>query len=81
MCGLDWGFTTCGIRGRGFMVGQTTLKVALNKVVKHEKTCFDNQHVLIPFAFDTFSFLISEIVDLLHRVQMSCIIMSFLLGP
>jgi len=38
-------------------------------VVKHEKTCFDNQHAFIPFAFDTFGFLAPEVVDLLHRVQ------------
>jgi len=38
-------------------------------VVKHEKTYSDNQHAFIPFAFDTFGFLASEIVDLLHRIQ------------
>jgi hypothetical protein len=36
-----------------FTVGQASLKVASNKVAKHEKICFDNQHVFIPFAFDT----------------------------
>jgi hypothetical protein len=40
-----------------FTVGQTTLKDAPRKVVKHEKTCSDNQHVFIPFDFDTFGFL------------------------
>jgi len=40
-----------------FMVGQTTLKVALSKVGKHEKTCSDNQHVFISFVFDIFGFI------------------------
>lgn len=58
MCELDWGFTTYRIRD------------ASRKVVKHEKTCYDNQHILfIPFDFDTFGFLAPEVVDLLHRVQ------------
>ena len=52
-----------------FMVGQAALKVASSKMVKHEKACSDNQHVFIPFAFDTFGFLAPEAVDLLHRVQ------------
>jgi len=52
-----------------FTVGQATLKVASSKVAKHEKTCSDNQHTFIPFAFDTFDFLAPEAVDLLHRVQ------------
>jgi len=34
-----------------------------------EKTCYDNQHVYISFVFDTFDFLIPNVVDLLHRVQ------------
>ena len=52
-----------------FTVGQTVLKVASNKVAKHEKPCSDNQHAFIPFAFDTFGFLAPEVVDFLHRVQ------------
>jgi len=48
---------------------QTTLKAASSKVVKHEKSCSDNQHVFISFAFDTFGFLTPEGVDLLLRVQ------------
>jgi len=55
---------------RAFTVGQTCLKAASSKEAKHEKACSDNQHIFIPFAFDTFSFLTSEVVDLLHRVQM-----------
>jgi len=52
-----------------FTVGQAALKAASSKVAKHEKTCSDNQHAFIPFAFDTFGFLAPEVVDLLHRVQ------------
>jgi hypothetical protein len=58
-----------GLGVRPFTVGQSALKAALSKVAKHEKACSDNQHVFIPFAFDTFGFLAPEVVDLLHRVQ------------
>jgi hypothetical protein len=37
---LIWSFL---IRGtKRFTIGQTTLKVVSNKLVKHEKWCFDN---------------------------------------
>jgi hypothetical protein len=52
-----------------FTVGQEALKAASCKVAKHEKTCFDNQHVFILFAFDTFSFLAPEAVSFLQRIQ------------
>ncbi|GKB81617.1 hypothetical protein Tco_0948512 [Tanacetum coccineum] len=58
-----------GLSSRIFTVGQAALKAASGKVTKHEKACIDNQHVFIPFAFDTFSFLASEAVELLSRVQ------------
>jgi len=58
-----------GLDVRSFTLGQAALKAASNKVVKHEKTCSDNQHTFIPFAFDTFCLLTPEDVDLLHRVQ------------
>ncbi|GJW15934.1 hypothetical protein Tco_0020067, partial [Tanacetum coccineum] len=45
------------------------LKAASCKGTKHEKACIENQHVIIPFAFDTFGFLASEAVKLLNRVQ------------
>jgi hypothetical protein len=48
---------------------QTTHKAASSKMAKYEKTCFDNQHVFIPFAFDTFGFITPEDVSLLERVQ------------
>jgi hypothetical protein len=50
-------------------VRQTAFKAALNKVAKHEKTCFENQYIFILFAFDTFDFLVSDVVDLLQRVH------------
>ncbi|GKE72707.1 hypothetical protein Tco_1534748 [Tanacetum coccineum] len=58
-----------GLSSRGFTVGHATLKVASCKVAKHEKACIENQHVFIPFAFDTFGFLAPEAVELLTRVQ------------
>ncbi|GKE15197.1 hypothetical protein Tco_1422774 [Tanacetum coccineum] len=58
-----------GLSSRGFTVGQAALKAASCKVAKHEKTCIKNQHVFIPFAFDTFDLLAPEAVELLTRVQ------------
>jgi hypothetical protein len=45
-----------------FTVGQTALKAASSKMVKHEKACSDNQHVFILFVIDTFGFLAPEFV-------------------
>jgi hypothetical protein len=58
-----------GLGVEDFIVGRTTLKAASNKMVKHEKVCSDNQHVFIPFAFDTFGFLAPKAIHLLKRVQ------------
>ncbi|PNY11632.1 auxilin-like protein [Trifolium pratense] len=58
-----------GLTNEDFTVGQAALKVASSKVAKHERACFENQHVFIPFAFDTFGFLALEAVDVLKRVQ------------
>ena len=58
-----------GLRDRGFVMGQAALKAESGKVVKHEKACLDNQHVFLPFAFDTFGFLAPEAVKFLSRVQ------------
>jgi hypothetical protein len=44
-------------------------KLLQTKWSKHEKTCSDNQHAFISFAFDTFGFLAPNVVDLLQRVQ------------
>jgi hypothetical protein len=52
-----------------FIVGRAALKAASSKMTKHEKACSDNQHVFIPFAFDTFGFLAPEAVNLLKRIQ------------
>jgi hypothetical protein len=58
-----------GLRVGDFIVGRASLKAASSKTVKHEKTCSNNQHAFIRFAFDTFGFLKSEPVDLLKRVK------------
>jgi hypothetical protein len=60
---------------RDFNVGRTVLKTASNKMTKYEKVCSDNQYAFIPSVFDTFGFLEPEVVDLLKRVQRSCIVM------
>ncbi|KAK2411257.1 hypothetical protein QL285_046551 [Trifolium repens] len=62
-------FPLVGLGVGDFTVGQTVLKAASSKMVKHENACSDNQHVFIPFAFDTFDFLAPEAVDLLKRIQ------------
>nr|GEV28212.1 hypothetical protein [Tanacetum cinerariifolium] len=58
-----------GLSSRGFTAGRATLKAASGKVTKYEKACIENQHVFIPFAFDTFGFLAPDAMDLLSRVQ------------
>ncbi|GKE12295.1 hypothetical protein Tco_1415846 [Tanacetum coccineum] len=58
-----------GLSSRGFTVGRAALKVSSCKVTKHEKTCIENQHVLILFAFDTFGFLAPEAVELFNSIQ------------
>ncbi|MFS8020666.1 hypothetical protein Hanom_Chr16g01418311 [Helianthus anomalus] len=54
---------------KGFVVGQAVLKAEASKVTKHEKACLENQHVFVPFAFDTFGGLAPDTVRLLNRVQ------------
>jgi hypothetical protein len=51
-----------GLRVGDFTVGWAALKTASSKMVKHERTCSDNQHMFISFAFDTFGFLAPEAV-------------------
>ncbi|GJT41333.1 putative reverse transcriptase domain-containing protein [Tanacetum coccineum] len=58
-----------GLRDNGFVAGQVALKAESSKVAKHEKACLENQHVFIPFAFDTFGFLAPEAEEFLNRVQ------------
>nr|GEU60852.1 putative reverse transcriptase domain-containing protein [Tanacetum cinerariifolium] len=57
------------VRENGFVAGQAALKAESSKVAKHEKTCFENQHVFILFAFDTFSFLAPEAEEFSTRIQ------------
>nr|GEX38106.1 signal recognition particle, SRP19 subunit [Tanacetum cinerariifolium] len=57
------------LSSQGFTAGHAALKVASCKGTKHEKSCIENQHVFVPFAFDTFGFLAPEAVELLNRVQ------------
>jgi hypothetical protein len=52
-----------GLTTGDFTVGQAALRAASSKVVKHKRACSEDQHVFIPFAFDTFSFLAPEAVD------------------
>ncbi|KAK2413080.1 hypothetical protein QL285_035827 [Trifolium repens] len=52
-----------------FIVGRAAHKAASSKMAKHKKACSNNQHVFIPFAFDTFGFLTPYVVNLLKIVQ------------
>ncbi|GKA77107.1 putative reverse transcriptase domain-containing protein [Tanacetum coccineum] len=58
-----------GLMDNGFVARQAALKAESSKVAKHEKVCLENQHVFIPFAFDTFGFLAPEAEEFLTRVQ------------
>lgn len=57
------------LRSGGFTEGHAALKAVACKVAKHEKAFIENQHVFVPFAFDTFGFLAPKVVELLNRVQ------------
>ncbi|GJR12423.1 retrotransposon protein [Tanacetum coccineum] len=57
---LTGGSPLVGLSSRGFSMGQAALKAAPCKVTKQEKACIENQHVFIPFVFDTFGFLAPE---------------------
>ncbi|KAK1411384.1 hypothetical protein QVD17_37932 [Tagetes erecta] len=58
-----------GLRDSGFVPRQAVLRAESKKVAKHETACLENQHVFIPFAFDTFGSLAPEAVRFLERVQ------------
>ncbi|KAJ0444093.1 hypothetical protein HanIR_Chr16g0828001 [Helianthus annuus] len=62
-------FSLVGLRDNGFVAGQALLKAESGKVAKHKKACLENQHVFIPFTFDTSGSLASEVVEFLYRVQ------------
>jgi hypothetical protein len=66
---FDWSFPSCETGVGDFTVRRAVLKAASSKMTKHEKTCSDNQHIFIPFAFDTFDFLAPEAVNLLKIIQ------------
>ncbi|MFS7928447.1 hypothetical protein Hanom_Chr04g00320901 [Helianthus anomalus] len=53
----------------GFVAGLAARKAESKKVDKHAKACAENQHVFIPFAFDTFGSLAPEAINFLTRVQ------------
>jgi hypothetical protein len=57
------------LRGNGFTAGQAVMKAEMKKVDKHDKACSENQHVVVPFAFDTFGSLAPEAVRFLDRVR------------
>ncbi|PWA86491.1 hypothetical protein CTI12_AA140700 [Artemisia annua] len=57
------------LRGNGFTAGQAIMKAEMKKVDKHDKACSENQHVFVPFAFDTFGSLAPEAVRFLDRVR------------
>ena len=58
-----------GLRDHGFVAGHAITKAEAGKVAKHEKACLENQHVFVPFAFDTFGALGPDAVRFLKRVQ------------
>ncbi|KAF5800885.1 hypothetical protein HanXRQr2_Chr06g0241771 [Helianthus annuus] len=76
---LGWGKHACvdltgvsplvGLRENGFVAGLAARKAESKKVDKHAKACAENQHVFIPFAFDTFGSLTPEAINFLTRVQ------------
>lgn len=49
---------------------QITLKTTSNKVVKHDKTCCDNQHIFTLFVYDThLIFKHQKQLTFLHIIQ------------
>ncbi|MFS8029156.1 putative exostosin [Helianthus anomalus] len=57
------------LEDHGFVAGHAITKAEAGKVSKHEKACIENQHVFVPFAFDTFDALAPDAVRFLKRVQ------------
>ncbi|MFS7951134.1 putative exostosin [Helianthus anomalus] len=66
---LVFGWAGGNMLENGFVPGLTTRKAESKKVDKHAKACAENQHVFIPFAFDTFGSLAPEAINFLTRVQ------------
>jgi len=50
------------------VVNKTVLTATYTKVAKSERTCIKNQHIFLPFAFETFGFLALDAVEILNRV-------------
>ena len=46
-----------GLRSGCFTAENAALKAATCKVAKHENAFIENQHVFVPFTFDTFGVL------------------------
>ncbi|GJZ90209.1 ankyrin repeat-containing domain, PGG domain protein [Tanacetum coccineum] len=57
-----------GLSSRGFTVGKSRLMQS----DKTRETCIENQHVSVPFAFDTFCFLPSEVFIDIHVHLQGC---------
>ena len=57
------------LRDNGFTPGQAVMKAKKKKVDKHAKACSENQHVFVPFAFETFGSLAPEAVRFLDRIR------------
>ncbi|MFS8027119.1 hypothetical protein Hanom_Chr16g01494901 [Helianthus anomalus] len=57
------------LRENRVVAGQAVRKAESKKVDEHAKACVENQHVFVPFAFDTFGSLASEAIQFLTRVQ------------
>lgn len=54
-----------GLSTRAFTVGQTIFKTNSSKVVKNDEICSNDQHAFILFVFDSFGYLVIEVVDIL----------------
>ncbi|KAJ0836363.1 hypothetical protein HanRHA438_Chr16g0766111 [Helianthus annuus] len=69
LCGPHRGFPLVGLRENGFVAGQAARKAESKKVDKQAKACVENQHVFVPFVFDTFGSLAPEVIHFLTMVQ------------
>ncbi|MFS7939429.1 putative exostosin [Helianthus anomalus] len=61
-------FFTGPMEGRSPLRPADLLVFESKKVDKHAKACAENQHVFVPFAFDTFGSLAPEAIQFLTRV-------------
>lgn len=58
-----WVSSLSGLGNETLVVGQAAIKATEAKMRKHDQVCKDNQHLFIPFVFDTFIFLTSDDVE------------------